>query len=263
MSESSIVERKVDVPTDALNQRMKLATQFYKAGCFGSDVRNPEQAFVKIMAGAEMGMGAMEAMNSLYIVNGKITIWGAALSRRLRDKGWKITYEEKGVESCTATIKKDDETYSYEATAKEIVALGSTAFKKAPKDKLKWHALSRIVRFYVPEVLGGSVSYVQEELVDVAKTNKTTAEDVISDIKSAKDEKELEQIEFNLAKFVGEFPKESLDEIAKTLKSKKESFKKCSEEDRQRNSSSKSSSTTSKTTDLRASSKSKTQSSAG
>jgi len=221
--------RMVDIPGAVMNQRLVLADKLFKAKCFGSDVKNAEQAFVKIMAGAEMGMGAMESMNSLYIVNGKITIWGSALSRKIKEAGWKITYEEEGVESCKATIKKGDDVYSYEATKADMIALNSQAYKKSPKDKLKWHALSRLVRFYVPEIMGGSVSYTQEEYEDVKPRKKMvveeskpekkipTAEELIKGLQKASKET-LEKTRHDLPKFMDNYETEELDAISDAIK---------------------------------------------
>lgn len=148
-----------------IQQQMAIATHFFNAKCFGGGVQNPEQLFVLIQAGAEMNMPPMEAVNSLYIVNGKITIYGMAMTKRLRESGWRISYDESKDNEVTATIKKEDEEYSYTATAKELQ--NSRAYKLAPKDKLKWHAISRLIRFYVPEITGGTVSYIKEEIEDL------------------------------------------------------------------------------------------------
>ena len=57
--------------------------------------------------------------------------------------------------------------YDYTSTAAELTKLNSRAFKFAPRDKLRWHAISRLIRFDVPEVLRGVVSYGKEEYEDV------------------------------------------------------------------------------------------------
>lgn len=166
----SLVNTASEVSTfyegERLNQMFKLATGFFKAGCFGADVKNPEQALVKIQAGFEMGLPPVEAMNSLYIINGKITIFGSAMTKRLRQKGWQITYDDKP-DSCLVTITKGDETYYYTATLDELKRLNSKAAQFAPKEKLRYHALSRLIRFSVPEVLDAGVGYLKEELEDV------------------------------------------------------------------------------------------------
>jgi len=148
---------------EMLEQALRVADKFFKAKCFGKDVTSAEIAYVKIQAGAEMGMPPMEAMNSLYIVNGKITIWGAAMSKRMREHGWKIEFLESTDKICKCKISKGSESYEETATADDVKKTGAYSF--APKDKLKWHCLSRLIRFNVPEVLG-PVSYSTEEAED-------------------------------------------------------------------------------------------------
>lgn len=155
------IRQSFDVDTH--KTMLAISDRFHKAGCFAGNIKNAEQAFAIIQAGYEMGIQPMEAVNSFYIVNGKITIYGTALSKRLRMHGWRIQVGKHDESKCEVTIKKGDEEYSYTATKEEVIKLGSNAYKKAPKDKLYWHAVSRIVRFSVPEVLG-SVSYTHEEM---------------------------------------------------------------------------------------------------
>lgn len=159
-----------------LNQMFELAEKFHKANCFGGNIKNAEQALVMMQAGFEMGIPPVEALNSLYIVNGKITIYGAAMSKRLKLKGWKIKYEDGGLGKsafCRVVIEKDGEVHEYTATAAELEKLGSKAFGFAPKEKLRWHALSRLIRFEVPEVLDAGISYLQEEMIDLPQIRKT------------------------------------------------------------------------------------------
>lgn len=147
---------------EMLKDQLTLANEFFKAGCFGGDVKNAHQAFVKIQAGKEMGMPPMEAMNSLYIINGSISIYGVATAKRLREHGWIISYKNEDAKGVTAVITKGREVHEFEATAVDVARLSSKALGFAPKDKLRWHALGRLVRFNVPEVLG-PVRYLKEE----------------------------------------------------------------------------------------------------
>lgn len=217
-----------------LQQQLAIATHFFNAKCFGGNVQNPEQVFVLIQAGSEMNMGPMESMNSLYIVNGKITIYGMAMTKKLRSAGWLINYDESKENELTATITKGDEKYSYTATAKELLSLNSRAYKLAPKDKLKWHAISRLVRFYVPEVVGGTISYIKEEIEDMdfpmPEVKKEMAGEVLigklkTALKGATDEEKL--IEYNQLSggtvYTGwDIPKDEASEmLIKIIQSKK------------------------------------------
>ncbi len=151
---------------DRIANMLTMADQFFKSGCFGGDVKNTHQALVKIQTGLEMGMAPMESMNSLYIVNGKVNIYGSAMTKKLRQAGWTISDEyddDANPKLCKVTVSKGEESYSYESTLLELEKLNSQAAKKAPKDKLFWHGVGRIIRKYIPEVLDSGVIYLAEE----------------------------------------------------------------------------------------------------
>lgn len=208
--------------SENVQQALDIANQFFKAGCFGGDVKNPHQAFVKIQAGREMGMPPMEAMKSLYIVNGQITIYGSAMTKRLREAGWKIEYLDSTEEKCTAIITKNGERYEYTATKEELLKLKSRAFGFAPKEKLRWHAISRLVRFNVPEILG-AISYTKEEMDDVdLRDTPPEVEDItkrinqkdkfLEEIAKAKTIEELKEIAQRIGLTVG-LSQEDIKEI--------------------------------------------------
>jgi hypothetical protein len=160
---------------ERISQMMTIADTLHKAGCFGSDVQNAFQAFVKIQTGAEMGMPPMEAMNSLYIVKGKITLWGAAVSKRIREHGWKIEYLEEKETEVTVKVSKNGEEHEYTATQEQLKKLGSKAAGFALSDKLRWHGLARLLRFHIPEVMGNAVSYIKEEMDDLPNISEKPA----------------------------------------------------------------------------------------
>ena len=140
-----------------------IADKLHAGGSFVSSFKNAAQVFTAIQAGYEMGIPPIESMGSFYMVNGKLSLYGSALSKRLRKHGWKIATKEHDTNKCTVEISKGEEKFEYTATAEDVKKLGVQAFNKAPKDKLFWHALSRLIRYYVPEVMG-SVSYTVEEM---------------------------------------------------------------------------------------------------
>lgn len=172
MNDMALQDVDVFYNADRLNMMVKMSEQFIKSGAFGADCKTPQAALVKMQAGAEMGMAPMEAMNSLYIINGHVTIFGMAMAKRIRQAGWKIEYLNETPEQVTVKVTKDDETFDYTATLAEVTKLNSRAAKFALKDKLRWHALGRILRFSIPEVLGGAVSYLREEMEEVTVKEK-------------------------------------------------------------------------------------------
>lgn len=158
--------QKTFLDKEVISSMMTVSKQFIDSGAFSRDVKNVQQGFVKMQYGIEMGMTPMEAMNSLAIINGHLSIYGVAVAKRLRIHGWKIEYLESTEKIAKVKISKEKEEYEYEATEAELKKLNSKAFGFASKDKLKWHALGRLVRFNVPEVLG-PISYLAEEAEDI------------------------------------------------------------------------------------------------
>jgi hypothetical protein len=148
-----------------MKQRLAMANKFFLAGCFTSDVHNAEQAFVKIQAGAEMGMEAMRAMNGLYIVNGKVTVWGQETSRRLKEHGWDLFYEDETEEGLTVKITKGKIVHQENVKAKEKQLEKSRAMGFAPKNKMRWYGLAQLIRFKVPDVLNGHE--ITENVIDM------------------------------------------------------------------------------------------------
>jgi hypothetical protein len=171
-------------------QMKQLANDLIKSKAIPSSWQTAEQVFVGLQAGLEMGMKPMEAMNSLYVVNGAINVWGKATTNRLRQHGYTVSYKDETDESCTAVVSKynpqreEDDVYQETMTFGEAVDSGYTT-RANPKigwkpginrrKKLRYGALSLIIANYIPEVLGSaagiaevSQDYIEAEVVDDA-----------------------------------------------------------------------------------------------
>lgn len=166
LSEMIPEERAIAIELKQMAFRLKIAEHFFRAKCFTSDIQNPEQAFIKIQAGAEMGMTPMRAMKGLCIIKGQVTVYGVETSRRLREHGWKLAYKDESPEGVTVTITKGDEEYEYKVARKEEKVLEkSQAMSFAPKQKMRWFGLAQLLKFNVPEVLNGFT--ISEEIDDL------------------------------------------------------------------------------------------------
>lgn len=159
VDEKTVLRQSFD--SGYFNGMIKMAAQLHKGGAFQKSIKSPEQAFTIIQAGYEQGIGPVEALNSFYIVNGAIRPYGPTLTKQLRKHGWKVKIGKHDGKVCEVTVSKHDEEHSYEATYEEVDALKSQALKASAKDKLYYHAISRIVRYYIPEVMS-SVAAVYE-----------------------------------------------------------------------------------------------------
>lgn len=160
-------QKSIVLRPETLEQVVALAEVFHRSGACGKDCITPSHVIAKMMAGAEMGMAPMESTQSLYIVNGKITIYGVAMSKRIRERGWKIETLEHTTQKCHLKVSKGEESYELAFTLEEVKKAipKSVAIANAPYDKMYWFTLARLMRFYIPEVLEGTgVQYVYEEM---------------------------------------------------------------------------------------------------
>lgn len=161
----------------ALQQIEQLSQKLIGSQALPNTIKNGSQLAMVLMAGYESGMTPMESINSYYIVNGKVTIWGQALIRQLRKGGWSIEWNESTEDKATVTIKKGRDKATETYTFDEAVSAGLTSkdtWKKYPTEMLRHKAIARAVRFTCPEVLNGH--YVTEEIDADARVVDVTSQ---------------------------------------------------------------------------------------
>jgi hypothetical protein len=155
------------------NQMKALAESLVQSKAFPKAIQNASQALVVMQAGIEMGMKPIEAINSLSIINGVIGTWGKATTNRLREHGWRISYKmlnERGG-GCEATVTKGDESYTDSLYFESAEKSGWTKYNGNLKAswapganremKLRYGVLSKIIKTYIPEVLGNAVDIIE------------------------------------------------------------------------------------------------------
>lgn len=142
-----------------------MADTLIKSRALPTYIANKEQAIVVMQSGYEMGMKPMEALNSLYLVNGQITIWGKALVKRFKIHGWTLSYKDKKDETTvTATNKKTGETVSESMSFEEAEKSNYTRGRDGKLKfgwqegtnrilKLRYGALNKMLKTQLPEVL--------------------------------------------------------------------------------------------------------------
>ncbi len=176
-----VVVKKDDIAQEALSKSVatevfnpvtwaqfkEMATTFVKSGALPAGA-NAEQLIVKMQAGFEMGMKPFEAIRSLYIVNGMIAIGGRDCIRLMRNHGWSVEYVEESDAGIMAKVTKGKESYIDTFTFEEAEQSGWTRssggnLKPGWKEganrnlKLRYAVISKIVKSYIPEVMGSAV----------------------------------------------------------------------------------------------------------
>ena len=141
-------------PTDML----AIAKQMAVSGFF-QDARKAEEAFVKIMAGAELGLPPFQAMTGIHVISGK-PVLGAGLIASIIKRSGKYTYRvpEQNERVCTVEIVENGEiigtsTFTIEMAKKA----GVKNLEKFPQNMLFARAISNAAKWYCPDVFGGPV----------------------------------------------------------------------------------------------------------
>ena len=143
----------------------KVATAMFKSGYF-QDVRDAQQAIVKIMAGREMGFGAFASMTGVYIIQGRPSVganlMASAVKRsgrydyrviEMTDQACEIQYLQAGKEIGRSRFTIED---ARKAQTKNL--------DKFPRNMLFARAMSNGVRWFCPDVFDGAPVYTPEEL---------------------------------------------------------------------------------------------------
>lgn len=183
-------------------QMKALANDFIASKAIPGVWQTSAQVLVGLQTGVEMGMKPMEAMNSLYPVNGAINVWGKATTRRIKEHGFSIKYSNESQESCTATVSNGKDKYTETFTYEEAEQSGYTKDNQGRlkigwrpgmnrRKKLRYGVLSLIISTYIPEVLGSAMGIVEVSDDYDLGTNKTPAQ--ISDgLEADREAKKLE-----------------------------------------------------------------------
>lgn len=160
-------------PTEA----MQLGQTFFQSGLF-ADLKSAQQAVVKIMAGAEMGISPFAAMSGIHIIQGKPTIGAGLMAARVKGFG---KYDYKVVEHsdkiCSIDFFRDKEKLGNSTfTIEDAKKAGTKNLDKFPKNMLFARAMSNGVKWFTPDIYETPV-YVPEEMENL--TIETTHEEVV------------------------------------------------------------------------------------
>lgn len=149
-----------------------LAETLYRSGFFHSkdpdkSLKNASQAVVKILAGREIGLPAVQSMSHLYVVDGKVALEAAAIDVLIHKAGFSYKVRQLDDRACSLEFFKADEslgvsTFSMEDATKAGLTNKGGPWKQYPRNMLRSRALANGARWFCGAALGGV--YTREEL---------------------------------------------------------------------------------------------------
>jgi len=138
-------------------------------------VKNPADALLIVMTGAELGIQPMRALSSIHVIKGRAVLSADAIAGVVRKSGLcaSLSMVELSDERCVyRTTRKDDpaeQTYTFSLDdARKAGLLNNENYKKHPRAMLRARCIAAICRAVYPDALMGV--YADGELVEDVTT---------------------------------------------------------------------------------------------
>jgi len=157
------------MPTESVERMFKMAKLLAASGMFGN-VTQAEQAFAKMVIGYHLGLNPAQAMMGIQIVRGNVQmsypLMGAFVKSR---KGYDYKIKEHDNDHAVIDFFRDGEllgtaTFTVEDAKRAKLIKDNGGWQTYPENMCVARALSKGVRFFMPEALGGLPVYTTGEV---------------------------------------------------------------------------------------------------
>jgi hypothetical protein len=178
------------------------AARAMSASGFFPDSKSAAQAFVKVMAGRELGFGAFASMTGVAVIQGKPVIGANLLAAAVKQTG-KYNYRvTKHTDSeCEITFFEGGQQVGISTfTMKDAQSAGLSTkdnWKKYPRNMLFARAIANGQKWYAPDVFNGVTVYTPDEMgatvdgegnIIEAKINNDTGEIIDAGVENVNQE---------------------------------------------------------------------------
>lgn len=141
----------------------------YQSGYF-RDLRSLSQAITKALIGQQMGMSLVQALNSLYVIEGKVAMDSHAIRNTAVMAGYSIKTLQLDEQKALLEWKYKNEVlgtseFTWEDAIKADL-VSKANWKKYPKDMLFARAITRGARMYANQAFAGQPVYERDEIND-------------------------------------------------------------------------------------------------
>lgn len=161
---NELVVRKHELSFDEMTRAAKAMAM---SGYF-SDARDVSQAMVKVLAGAEMGLGPFAAMSNIHIIKSKPVLGANLIATLIKNDG---RYDYRVVQldddGCTIDFFEHGERVgqsSFTAADAKAAGLSGDNWRKFPRNMYFARAISNGAKWYTPGIFGGAAIYTPDEL---------------------------------------------------------------------------------------------------
>ncbi|MDI3315909.1 MAG: hypothetical protein QJR12_17015 [Mycobacterium sp.] len=148
-------------PLNDLDQAYRYAQALAQSNLLPKDLYGkPANVLTIILYGQQLGLTPMQAIQSIYVVNGRPQMSGQLWLSKVREAGHRVKVSDHTDTSCTVTITRGDtgeehtETFTWADAEKAKLARKDT-YQQHPKRMLLWRAVSNCATVICPEVALG------------------------------------------------------------------------------------------------------------
>lgn len=160
--------------------QLKFAETLLQTGFLPTSIRTPQQALAILLTGRELGIGPMESLRQINVIQNRPTM-SAQLMLGLsykRVKGFKCHVTISNDQECVATFGREgQQDYEQRFTIKDAERMGllqKDNWKKQPATMLRHRCISAGLRVVAPDAIAGV--YTPEELNPDVKVDPETGE---------------------------------------------------------------------------------------
>ena len=172
MSEVVVIEGEVEeestalIVTESPDALLAKASILLRSGFLPPHIRRPEQAVAIMLRGKELGIGPMEALSSINMIQGKVSSSTQLMLALIYRSGLleDITMNEGDPSVCIMT-RKGMQPHKVEfgtARARQMGLMGKDNYRKFPEVMFMWRAIAICARRVFPDVIGAI--YTPDEL---------------------------------------------------------------------------------------------------
>lgn len=171
MTGTELVRYEEKTAIDLAPEAWGLSQRIARTEFVPTALRNkPESVLACILTGHELGIGAMQALSKIHVIEGKPSMAAELMRAVILREGHVLDIEESTNTRCTIVARRSNSeretrmTYSID-DAKRAGLEGKQNWRKYPRAMLLARCTSEIARAVFPDVLAG-ISYSLEELTD-------------------------------------------------------------------------------------------------
>lgn len=196
--ESNVMLERTGVNSAMWSMMTELAKQCIASNAFPAALKNPAQALVVMQAGVELGMKPMQAIQSMFFVNGKLSMYSSALLAMMKKNGLLVKWTKLSSEQVSGLFSAEGQeavAISFGTEDAKRAGLSGNNYTKYPQDMYVARCVSRAAKLF-PDLLGAPIetAEVMEDVVAAQVIDApATARPVPAQLQTPQEKKEVKK----------------------------------------------------------------------